>query len=177
MARNPAAQTAFGPMLQVAVEQYEPRERRFVDDDLAASMLPAGQRAAVRATRWPPLRRLAISAGERAVPGAWTIITCRKRYIDDKLAEALSDVEAVVNLGAGLDTRGIRLALRSDIPVFEVDQAVNIERKRAAAQRAIGAVPASVRLVPSDFEVTTCSARSPSTAMPPMRAPSSSGKA
>lgn len=152
MARNPAAETAFGPMLQVAVEQYEPRERRFVDDDLAVSMLPAGQRAAVRAMRWPPLRRLAISAGERAVPGAWTIIACRKRYIDDKLAEALADVEAVVNLGAGLDTRGVRLARRSDIPVFEVDQAVNIERKRAAIQRAIGAVPASVHLIPLDFE-------------------------
>ncbi len=152
MARNPAAQTAFGPMLQVAVEQYEPRERRLVDDDLAASMLPAGQRAVVRAMRWPPLRRLTISAGERAVPGAWTIIACRKRYIDDKLVDALADVEAVVNLGAGLDTRGIRLARRSDIPVFEVDQAVNIERKRAAVQRAIGAVPASVRLIPLDFE-------------------------
>ena len=36
MARNPAAQTAFGPMVQVAIEQYEPPERRLVDDDLAA---------------------------------------------------------------------------------------------------------------------------------------------
>lgn len=152
MARNPAAQTAFGPMMQVAVEQYEPRERRFVDDDLAASMLPAGQRAIVRALRWPPLRRWAVSAGERAVPGAWTLIACRKRFIDDKLAEALRDIDAVVILGAGLDTRGIRLARRSDIPVFEVDLAVNIARKRAAVQRAVGSVPASVRLMPLDFE-------------------------
>jgi methyltransferase (TIGR00027 family) len=152
MARNPAAQTAFGPMVQAAIEQYEPPQRRLVDDDLAASILPAGQRAVVHAMRWPPLRRLTIRAGEKAVPGAWALITCRKRFIDDKLEGALADVGAVVILGAGMDTRGLRLARRSDIPVFEVDLPVNITRKKAAVQRAIGAIPASVHLVPLDFE-------------------------
>jgi methyltransferase (TIGR00027 family) len=152
MTRNPAAQTAFGPMVQVAIEQYEPAERRLVSDDLALSILPGGQRALVRAMRWPPLRRLTIWAGERAVPGSWALITCRKRFIDDKLDEALKDVDAVVVLGAGMDTRAYRLARRSDIPVFEVDLPVNIDRKRAAVQRATGSVPASVHLVPLDFE-------------------------
>ena len=40
MARNPAAQTAFGPMVLVAIEQNEPPGRRLVDDDLAAPFLP-----------------------------------------------------------------------------------------------------------------------------------------
>ena len=152
MARNPAAQTAFGPMLQVAVEQYEPPGSRLVNDDLAHAILPATQRAVVHAMRWPLLRRLTISAGERAVPGAWAIVACRKRFIDDKLGESLPDIDAVVNLGAGMDTRGLRLARRSDIPVFEVDQPVNIARKKAAVARAMGTVPASVHLVPLDFE-------------------------
>jgi methyltransferase (TIGR00027 family) len=152
MARNPVAQTAFGPMAQAAIEQYEPPERRLVTDDLALSILPTGQRAIVRAMRWPFLRRLTVSAGERAVPGSWALITCRKRFIDDKLDESLGNVEAVVDLGAGMDTRPYRLARRSDIKVFEVDLPVNIERKRAAVQRAIGGVPASVHLVPLDFE-------------------------
>jgi methyltransferase (TIGR00027 family) len=152
MARNPAAQTAFGPMVQVAIEQYEPPERRLVFNDLALSIPPAGQRALVRAMRWPLLRRLTISAGERAVPGSWSLIAGRKRYIDDRLDEALGDIASVVVLGAGLDTRAYRLARRSDIPVFEVDLPVNIERKKAAVQRAIGRVPASVHLVPLDFE-------------------------
>ena len=65
MARNPAAQTAFGPMVEAAIEQYEPPQRRLVDDDLAAAILPAGQRAVVRAMRWPLLRRLTI-CGRRA---------------------------------------------------------------------------------------------------------------
>jgi methyltransferase (TIGR00027 family) len=157
MARNPAAQTAFGPMVQAAIEQYEPPERRLVTDDLALSILPAGQRALVHAMRWPLLRRMAISAGERAVRGAWAIVACRKRYIDDKLDESLPDIDAVVNLGAGMDTRGLRLARRSDIPVFEVDQAVNIESKRAAVDRALGAVPASVHWCPSTLSATSSS--------------------
>jgi methyltransferase (TIGR00027 family) len=152
VARNPVAQTAFGPMVQVAIEQYEPPDRRLVDDDLALAILPAGQRATVRTMRWPLLRRLTISLGERTVPGSWTIITCRKRYIDDKLNEALGNIDSVVVLGAGMDTRAYRLARRSDIPVFEVDLPVNIERKKAAIQHAIGAQPSSVHLVPLDFE-------------------------
>ena len=152
MARNPAAQTAFGPMVQVAIEQYEPPHHRLVSDDLALPFLPRGQRAVVRAMRWPLLRRLTIAAGERAVAGSWALIACRKRFIDDKLAESLTDIDAVVVLGAGMDTKAYQLARRSDIPAFEVDLPVNIDRKRAAVQRALGAVPASVHLVPLDFE-------------------------
>jgi methyltransferase (TIGR00027 family) len=152
MARNRAAQTAFGPMAQVAIEQYEPPERRLVDDDLALAILPAGQRAMVHAMRWSLLRRMTISAGERTVPGSWAIITCRKRFIDDKLNEAMGNIDPVVVLGAGMDTRAYHLTRRSDIPVFEVDLPVNIKRKKAAVQRAIGALPSSVHLVPVDFE-------------------------
>jgi methyltransferase (TIGR00027 family) len=152
VARNPAAQTAFGPMVQAAIEQYEPPQRRLVTDDLALRFLPGAQRAVVRTMGWLLLRRLAISAGEKAMPGSWALIACRKRYIEDKLQAAIGDVDAVVVLGAGLDTTGYRLARRSDMPVFEVDLPVNIERKREAVQRAIGAMPASVHLVPLDFE-------------------------
>jgi methyltransferase (TIGR00027 family) len=152
MARNPAAQTAFGPIVQVAIEQYERPEHRLVDDDLALAILPAGQRAVARAMRWSFLRRMTIWAGERAVPGSWTLIACRKRYIDDKLDAALGAVDAVVILGSGMDTKGIRLARRSDIPIFEVDLPVNVERKKAAVERAIGPLPTSFHLVPLDFE-------------------------
>jgi methyltransferase (TIGR00027 family) len=152
MARNPAAQTAFGPMVQAAIEQYEPPAHRLVHDDLAMSILPAGQRAFVHAMRWPLLRRMTIAAGERAVPGSWALITCRKRFIDDKLDESLDSIDAVVILGAGMDTRAYRLARRSETPVFEVDLPVNIARKKAAVERALGPASTSVHLVALDFE-------------------------
>jgi methyltransferase (TIGR00027 family) len=152
MAHNPAAQTAFGPMVLAAVEQHEPPDRRLVHDDLAAKFLPTGLRALVRATRLGLLRRLMIGATERAGPGLWANLACRKRFIDEKLDDALPGIDAIVILGAGLDTRPYRLARRSDIPVYEVDQPVNIDRKKAVVRRVLGETPPSVRLVPVDFE-------------------------
>ena len=56
MARNPAAQTASGPIVLAAVEQYEEPERRLVQDGLALSFLPAGLRTLVRTTRLSVVR-------------------------------------------------------------------------------------------------------------------------
>jgi methyltransferase (TIGR00027 family) len=152
MPRNPAAQTAFGPMVLAAMEQTEPPGRRLVDDDLAARFLPARMRWLVGATRPAAMRRLLIAAVERSGPGGWATIACRKRFIADKVNEALDSVDAVVVLGAGLDTFAYRLAGKTHIPIFEVDQPVNIQRKAAAVRRVLGKIPSSVRLVSLDFE-------------------------
>ena len=135
-----------------AIEQQEQPDHRLVDDDLAASFLPKPLRALVRATRFGPVRRAVIAASERSGPGLWANLSCRKSYIDDNLAESLPGVDAVVILGAGLDTRPYRLARLGDVPVFEVDLPVNIARKRAVVSRVFGAVPPSVQLVSVDFE-------------------------
>jgi methyltransferase (TIGR00027 family) len=152
MARNPEAQTAFGPMVLSAIDHQEQPGRRLVDDDLAAAFLPVPLRALVAATRLTPLRRAVIELSERSGPGMWANMACRKRYIDDNLERALGDIDAVVVLGAGFDTRAYRLARRSEIPVFEVDQPLNVERKKRVVARVLGTPPASVRLVPVDFE-------------------------
>jgi methyltransferase (TIGR00027 family) len=152
MARNPVAQTAFGPMALAAVEQNEPPGRRLVDDDLAGLFLPAPLRWLVAATRAAPIRRLMIRGSELTGPGLWVNMACRKRFIDDRLAEALDSIEAVVILGAGFDTRPYRLTRRARIPVFEVDLPVNIARKAKAVRRVLGEPPLSVRLVALDFE-------------------------
>ena len=135
-----------------AVEQQEPAGKRLVHDDLAAQFLPLTGRWMVRAMGWSPPRRLLASAMDRSGPGLWASLICRKRYIDDKLDESLADIDAVVILGAGLDTRGYRLARRSDIPVFEIDLPENIKRKARAVRRVLGGPPRSVHLVPTDFE-------------------------
>jgi methyltransferase (TIGR00027 family) len=152
MARNPAAQTAFGPMILTAVEQHEPPDRRLVDDDLAAQFLPTPARWLVGATRSSVLRQLFIAAMDRSGPGLWATLTCRKRFVGDKLNDALDDIDAVVILGAGLDTRAYQLARHTRIPVFEVDLPVNIARKAATVRRVLGELPRSVRLVALDFE-------------------------
>ena len=150
--RNPVAQTAFGPIVLSAIEHHEPPARRLVDDDLAASFLPARLRLLVALTRVGALRRAAVAASDRSGPGLWASIACRKRFIDERLSDPVNEFDTVVVLGAGLDTRGYRIARHSDLPVFEVDQPVNIERKSAVVQRALGTAPASVHLVAVDFE-------------------------
>jgi methyltransferase (TIGR00027 family) len=152
MARNPAAQTAFGPMVLAAVEHNEPPGRRLVDDDLAELFLPAPLRWLVATTRFTPARRLMVRASEWSGPGLWANLACRKRFIADKLTEALADINAVVILGAGLDTRGYRLTRQVRIPVFEADLPVNIARKAKTVRRVLGEAPLSVRLVALDFE-------------------------
>jgi methyltransferase (TIGR00027 family) len=152
MARNPVAQTAFGPMVLAAVEQNEPPGHRLVDDDLAELFLPASLRLLVGATRWGPARRLMIRGSEFTGSGLWVNMACRKHFIDDKLKGALDDIDAVVILGAGLDTRAYRLTRQARIPVFEVDQPVNIAMKAKTVRRVLGELPLSVRLVALDFE-------------------------
>lgn len=150
--RNPAADTAFGPIVLSAIEHHESPDRRLVDDDLAASFLPAGLRLLVGLARVGVLRRLAVRGTDRSGPGLWAGIVCRKRFIDERLSDPINEFDTVVVLGAGLDTRAYRIARHSDLPVFEVDQQINIDRKAAVVQRVLGAAPASVHLVPVDFE-------------------------
>lgn len=152
MARNPAAQTAFGPMVLAAVEHNEPPGRRLVDDDLAELFLPTPLRWLVAATRAAPLRRLMIRGSEWSGRGLWANLACRKRFIGDKLAEALDGIDAVVILGAGLDTRAYLLTRQVRIPVFEVDLPVNIARKVKTVRRVLGGPPMSVRQVALDLE-------------------------
>ncbi|UVO11430.1 SAM-dependent methyltransferase [Mycobacterium sp. SVM_VP21] len=156
MARNPVAQTAYGPMVLAAIEHHEPPGQRLVDDDLATPFLPTVMRWLVAATRPAPLRRWFIAAMDRSGPGLWVNLTCRKRFIADRVDEAIGEhvakIQAVVILGAGLDTLAYRLARRSPIPVFEVDQPVNIARKATTVRRVLGELPLSVRLVALDFE-------------------------
>ena len=139
-------------MVLAAVEQNEPPNRRLVDDDLADLFLPARLRWLVGATRLAPIRRLMIRGSEFTGPGLWANLACRKRFIADKLQEARDEIDAVVILGAGLDTRAYRLTRQVRIPVFEVDLPVNIARKAKTVRRVLGELPLSVRLVALDFE-------------------------
>jgi methyltransferase (TIGR00027 family) len=151
--RSPAAQTAFGPMVVVACEQIMPAERRLIEDGLAVHFLPWGLRLLVHACRWRLLRDWLIDRTEKRTPGIWAGMACRKRYIDERVREAIdAGVDAVVILGAGLDTRAYRLVAPAGVPVYEVDLPVNIAHKEAAVRTVYGRLPERVALVAIDLE-------------------------
>ncbi len=95
-----------------------------------------------------------VRSTDKQFTGLWSGVMCRKRYIDEKVVAAITGddpVVAVVNLGAGWDTRIYRLPALAQLPAWEVDQAANIDAKRNALQKALGAIPERVKLVPINF--------------------------
>ena len=138
-------------MVLVAIEQYYPEGERIITDDLAYPILPLGSRVWVRVTG--PIKEWLIRKTEEKVPGLWGGIMGRKRYLDDRVADdAVGHIEAVVNLGAGFDTRAFRLQALADVPVWEVDQHQNIDAKRSRLEKLYQKVPPLMTLVPIDFD-------------------------
>jgi methyltransferase (TIGR00027 family) len=89
---------------------------------------------------------------ERRVPGIRGGILCRKRYIEEKLVEMMGPgIQALVILGAGMDTLAYRIPGLSRLQTYEVDFLETIEAKRTVLIRLFGKVPDHVRLVPADF--------------------------
>jgi methyltransferase (TIGR00027 family) len=147
-----AAKTGVNPIALIATEQYFPEGRRIVEDNLAYHMLPPGSRIFVRLMQPDWIRNIIIRASEKIYPGIWGGLLCRKRYIDDKIVEAAGQTEAVVNLGAGYDTRAYRLKVLSNLPVWEVDQPENIDIKRSRLGKISGVLPSHVKFVPIDLD-------------------------
>jgi methyltransferase (TIGR00027 family) len=148
-----AAQTGTAPTTVIAVEQNLPPSQRIVTDPIAVQMLPFSDKIWVWLARIPLLCRGFIALSESSAPGAWAIFPCRKRYVDDKVNHALtSGVRCIVNLGAGFDTMITRNKGLADIPVFEVDQPVSVEEKRARLAKALGDLPENLTLVPMDLD-------------------------
>ena len=139
-------------MALVAVEQSFPKSQRLIDDRLAARMLPFGARMFVRLLNLRWIRDWLIDLSEKSNPGIWGGLLCRKCYIDEKVASSWNEIDAVVSLGAGFDTRAFRLPSLSGLPMWELDQSENIQAKEKRLRKALGSVPANFKLVAVDFD-------------------------
>jgi methyltransferase (TIGR00027 family) len=116
---------------------------RIVDDGLAVRMLPLGATVFVRLLRWRWIRDWLIGLSQKSNPGMRAGLLSRKRYIDEKIASSRNEIEAVVSLGAGFDTRSFRLPGLSGLPLWEIDQRVNIDAKQKRLRKALGAIAAN----------------------------------
>lgn len=131
-----------------ATESYRPEEKRLIEDRFGRDFLPPGWRLLLL----PGVRHALIAATERRGPGALGMLLCRTRYIDDALCHVLEEeLDQVVNLGVGFDTRAYRIPGIAQTRVFEVDQPVPLAWKQARLQRVLGAPPPHVAFVPIDF--------------------------
>ena len=148
-----AAKTGNQPTLIIAIEQNFPKEQRIIEDNLAAQLYSGSNRFWINITKIAVLRNWMVNITEKFVPGGWSCFLVRKRYIDERLIEAIkkNKIKGAVNLGAGFDTRLFRLSEAQNISAWEVDQAVNIDAKRKAIEKALGVFPNHVKQVSINF--------------------------
>ena len=124
-----------------------------MQDELAIRFLPSGWRQIARISQWKPARNLLFSIAERRWSGVWGIVLCRKRFISDKLTQAIqSGIESVVILGAGLDTLAYRLPALTRLRVYEIDLPENIAMKKDVLERLYGKIPTHVTQVAVDLD-------------------------
>lgn len=147
-----AVKTGMVPTVLVAIEQNFPKKDRIIRDDLAYSILPFAMRGIVWLTQISSIRNWVVGKIEKNAPGTWGGLLCRKRYIDEKLFNIVSEVDAVVNLGAGFDTRIYRVPGSIKSPAWEVDHNENIKPKQSRLNNLFGQIPNHIQLVPLDFD-------------------------
>jgi methyltransferase (TIGR00027 family) len=90
----------------------------------------------------------------RKIPGALSSGLARTKYIYDLLKQAVDKgVQQVLILGAGFDTRALRLDFMKTIPVIEIDHPSTAQLKIDTLKNELGALPANVRYLQLDFNV------------------------
>src|SRR5947209_9180882 len=125
-----------------ALESRLPPEARLFEDRYAADLLGPRLKPVLALASVPSGGRLVSAAIDRGWPGSGVSVIVRTRFIDEIVTAA--DAEQVVILGAGFDTRALRL-----VPgrrVFELDEPGMLALKRER----LGRLPST--FVPVDFE-------------------------
>jgi methyltransferase (TIGR00027 family) len=136
-----------------ALETLEPPSRRLFADPYAFPLLVDSLKLFARSARFPGMRALLRTTLEIGWPRTCSSGVVRTRAIDDLVNEAIdAGAEQLVLLGAGFDTRALRLKTAVRIDVFEVDHPVTQQAKRDRLQAILGQKPANLRFVPVDFE-------------------------
>ncbi len=150
---NKISKTAHGVAKLRCFEMYYPPEQRLFEDLYSIKFLSAFNRMQVKTMRWPWVRNLYLWLWDILVPGIAGGVLCRTRYIDDILQRCLDDgIKTIINLGAGLDTRGFRLPASSHVTYYEVDQVEVTEFKRKRIKEWCECIPDHFRLVAVNFQ-------------------------
>jgi len=135
-----------------AVESARPAAERLFDDPYAISFLDGKLALGAKVAGLPGGQRLVCRYIDRNWPGSRPSAVIRTKLIDDAVTEAIKDgAEQLAILGAGYDTRGMRLPAAKAVPVFELDQPPTQERKKERILKRDGSLPANVKYVPFDL--------------------------
>jgi methyltransferase (TIGR00027 family) len=136
-----------------ALETQVRRDRRLFDDPYALALLSGRLRAFAQMSSFPILGSLVHFILELGWPYTRSSGVVRTRAIDDMVRQAIGGgARQLVLLGAGFDSRGLRLEETKTMTVFEVDHPATQTEKKRRLQACIGRLPSNIRYVAVDFE-------------------------
>lgn len=140
--------TAIGTCIMRATSYYEDSSYYKSDDFIAPQMIPAGMRVAVK---YKLLRNILKKAIFK-VPGIYEYVIARTKFIDAVFNASLENVEQVVLLGAGFDSRAIRFKQQlENAKIFELDSLATQQAKLDKLQKMEVTVPSNVNYIAIDF--------------------------
>ena len=135
-----------------AIETVGPSRKRLFTDPYATIFLDDGLKKAVKLSKLPVIGRLIPKIIQSRGPGALSSGIARTKYIDDLLHQTIRNgVKQVMILGAGFDTRALRLVFLDSVPVIEIDHPGTAKFKIEKLKQALGQLPQNVSYFQTDF--------------------------
>ena len=149
-----AIQTGVGVSFFRSIGMLFPKEKRLFEDPYSEKLLTPFFKFLLAPMRSPKRFDRTIQSREKSHRGEIGWMLCRTRYIDDVLKNSITKkgINAVVNLGSGMDCRAYYIPGIENIRYFEVDHPSVIKRKRTKLEKILGKLPDHVVFVPIDFE-------------------------
>jgi len=152
MKQDKASKTAQYMALFRAIETARPPGDRLFGDPYAISFLNSGYKQVARLARITPVRTLINKIIQNKIPGAFSSGVARTRYIDDLLQYTINNgVKQIIILGAGFDTRGLRLGFLRNTPVIEIDHPNTATIKVNVLKNRLGKLPGNIVYHQLDF--------------------------
>jgi len=144
----------YGVAARRAMIMLYPKAKRLFEDPYSEKLLSPVYQFYIWLMRNPKIRDSLMKKGEKSAPGTMGWFLCRDRYVDDKIAEAFkkTEIESVVNLGAGIDCRAYYIPDIEKTMYFEVDHPTIIKKKQKKMKKILGRLPNHVTYVPIDFQ-------------------------
>jgi methyltransferase (TIGR00027 family) len=136
-----------------AMESYYPKDERLFYDRVSYYLLPPLWKLFLKFMKFSFLRRLLNSMREKQMPGVIGNLLYRTKFIDEILKENINEnIEQVLILGAGFDTRAYRIEGIQDIIFYEVDCPETSFKKKERLKKLYKDIPQNVNLLSIDFE-------------------------
>jgi methyltransferase (TIGR00027 family) len=152
MKANTASRTAQYMALFRALETKRRPASRLFSDPWAIHFLDKGFRRITRLSAISPVHRLVTSIIQHRIPGALASGVARTRYIDELLLRSIQNgSRQVIILGAGFDTRAVRLAFLQNMPVIEIDHPDTARIKKDILHKTLHQLPSNTRYLQIDF--------------------------